>query len=55
MLLVISEGKRIWGMIQFDEGLPKKMQNELQQLNFRRSILKPPIKNIISDHSLNNF
>ena len=33
MLPVICEGKRIWGMIQFDEGLPNKTKMHMEKVH----------------------
>ena len=55
VILVIREGWKICGMKKLDESSVKIMQTELQLLNFRRSILKTPSKNMLFEDSLDNF
>ena len=55
MLPVIRDGRKIWGVKQLDQSSSKKLQIELQLLNFRRSILKSPSKKTFLGDSLDNF
>ena len=55
VILVIREVRKICGMKKLDESSVKIMQTELQLLNFRRSILKTPSKNMLFEDSLDNF